>query len=542
MHGLLDPASSLAGVPDSFSCPTVKVTQRNLVTLGATASNSTLLVVYPGPLNYLGYGGKFFPVGTYQGASFRFTSPTNPTDAITPGVIVSNFAWQQRLLDSGKVPLPSNNVIAAGATWHMPAAPFQNVANPSVVPYAGIADLSKRYVSTAPSTGASTTDFSYFFDIEVTALLVYLPANLSLKFTYYDDNMVSLGSGSMVFGSFIGTHFYLQTSPAGLNAVLAMPATTYWIDFDLVNNLGAGNHIHVASIDCKIIVGTTIISERVIRSLMPGSWVSCPDIQDMSNDFHKIRTTAQSTLISYVGPTTAAGQLAAYVVLDGCSWADASSGIATFGTKNNLINSKQRSYTSPIQEGLYSVYRPQSLEMATRWGEILTPLDFDKPYLAVYITQTTSADVRVICTTNFEAQTESTLYNMTVTPSNYQQMFGALDALAHFPYVVSNPTHLDRILNVLKKTGKTIYDLRRPIAAGAGLIGNAFGQPEVGIIANAISNMMPDDLFDKKVKKITKAVKKTVIDENKKEAAQVARKITAANVKNRIKAAKANRR
>lgn len=219
-------------------------------------------------------------------------------------------------------------------------------------------------------------------------------------------------------------------------------------------------------------------------------WSSVRDIAVLSRDMDKVRVTGQSTLLTYIGANLQGGSISAGTVLDGSSWADRTKGLAMASSATNYnsggLQNMPNTYSNQLNMGLYAVYRPQSLDMATKWLQISSEFDFSLPYHIILIKATDpTATHRLEVVTNIEAQTVSPLYTQDITPSNHAQLFDAFDRLCEFPCFSENPDHLANIKRLLSSA----YSHRVAIARG---IGMSIGNPVFGEVAARVMQALPD--------------------------------------------------
>lgn len=495
-ESLIDPAHVIAGVPDAYCCPTAKISQRNVLTPpGLTAWQA--IIVRPTAEKCVGHGysSRIENVQSFNMSNFDvIPASKNAGTANEEFIYTSSDPVQQEHLDDVSIYPFGAKITSTSNFSQIPILPPVSLTTPTVLPhlyidlfgYAHPYSISSAFLYTLEITGQLDNNTGLLKTTGDPVLQIafqcYTTAGAFLGYTgvgnivLQDD--VYIASTQLVTLSIVNSLFgsspYASTAymrPVLRAADPGMPFTPRSFKYTLSNSAP------VQLVDTNQIVVDT--------------WYDVLNMKTLTRDCSKFRTVSQSLLLSYVGAQLSGGIIYAANIMDGSHWADLTKAILTVPSTALVSNAIgianiPQSYSGSVIDGLYGVYRPQSLEMATKWHKFSEEYDFSLPYQAVlFKCVDVSALIRIEVVTNFELMTVSPLYTMEVTPADYNSMFAALQALHRLPLFVQNESHLDHIKNVLR----FLYNSRQAIAQG---IGMAVGRPDVGIAAGAALALLPN--------------------------------------------------
>jgi len=193
---------------------------------------------------------------------------------------------------------------------------------------------------------------------------------------------------------------------------------------------------------------------------------SFPDVDGAVNLFDSYRVVSQSLQITFFGDTVYdGGRVAGYYYRGENSLVQGD--LLDLGT----ISTRPNSYSGPLREGLYMVWRPaKELDMQFR--------DPDNDYLQgglpVLIfagkADHNTSTIRVRITTVYEYETSSCLVDTEFSHVYPQWITEAMVALQGFPYAMGNPIHVKEIKNFLSNLvnkGRNAWNKASPYINGA---------------------------------------------------------------------------
>lgn len=468
LHALLDPedAGKGVGVPDEFAAPTFKCQQIINVPVSVDADNNFAIQVRPTPRYTVGMTGAD-TTEVYTLANYTIANITNSLTSVIPD-------HQRDFETEYTQSFLTNSVI--GGTDVVTVIDCKPVGRegPNVWPYK----------HKDPSQG-------YFYRYDPNALInINVLSNhdvnagdIMFNFNLYDRDFNLLSQehiGNNGSGVAWTVPFSLENYELGS---MEHTADTYYFLLQDMSVGAFGDTARVLNFQMYLSLSASVYTAADTPII--SSWLHCPDIETMTEQFDYVRPVSMSVWCNYRGSVLANDSIASRLCFTGDDALDLESPVLDY----NFLSKCSDSYNGPLNAGTYVLWRPTQLIQASSWSRVLSADWNFLPYVVVSGHMPNEGVVNLRVVINFEVQTTSTLYQLTPTLYSPDELAHAMLALAHFKPAMENANHRERILSLLKSGGKLLYNNRSPLAAAAlTATGNIGMVPAVTGFLNALPN------------------------------------------------------
>jgi hypothetical protein len=267
----------------------------------------------------------------------------------------------------------------------------------------------------------------------------------------------------------------------------------------LAGTLGGSVYVtHISIVNDSVDEGHIFSLHVYVRNfkndaeVYPHTVVDSPLAQTLKRDMTAYRCVSMSVLVTYYGNMLENDLIAVRCLTNSTDPFDASAG-SLF--EQGTLAEQPDSYSGPLQKGVYAIWAPASLAQATRFRASSGDIPSWHDESVIVVAGHASADaqkLRVRVVANYEALTNSRLYNPTPYISTHlNEMEEALRALALFPTVGENNTHLKKIAKFLERGTtnvlKSLYEHRNMFLPAI----SAMAGPDVALAAKVVSGLLP---------------------------------------------------
>jgi hypothetical protein len=316
---------------------------------------------------------------------------------------------------------------------------------------------------------------------------------MQIEYQCYDSNFNLLGNGiiantsqaQLANGDIIA---YWNHSQVDIyTACGSHGQTAYWGFVAIQNTTVTGSDVRVASITAWLqrTNQTTALNFPFLSSPLVSQWVDCPDVNTMLSDFQNLRPVSMSVWANYRGNVLENDSIAAKLVYTNGYPMEQNTPVTNYDFLSKCVDG----YNGPLNTGAYVLWRPTTFDQATAWRSPYTAEWYRLPYASISGHMPSGGVVNLRVVINFEAQTNETLFALTVTPYSAGHLQEAFAALSRFPSSMENSTHAARIRDFLVGVAKGVYNARIPLISS---IAGATGNPGVGAGLGALASALPN--------------------------------------------------